>query len=56
MFKKQAAAATQQELHVFEEVVAPAMVEAQELLKASGDTVSPAGLEILAKWKLGMKK
>ena len=52
----QAAAASEQEMMVFEEVVAPAMVECQELLKKSGDSVSDQGLELLAKWKLGMKK
>lgn len=41
---------------VFEEVVAPAMVECQELLKKTGDNISNDGLEALAKWKLGMKK
>jgi len=41
---------------VFEEVVAPAMVECQELLKKTKDEVSAEGLEALAKWKLGMKK
>lgn len=46
----------EQGLAVFEEVVAPAMVECQELLKKTGDTVSDQGLELLAKWKLGMKK
>ncbi|CAB9525420.1 expressed unknown protein [Seminavis robusta] len=53
---EKAAAAHEQELVVFEEVVAPAMVECQEVLKVSGDSVSDAGLEALAKWKLGMKK
>lgn len=53
---EQAAAASDQEMVVFEEVVAPAMVECQELLKQSGDSVSSEGLELLAKWKLGMKK
>ena len=48
--------AAEQELAVFEEVVAPAMVECQELLKKTGDKVSDGGLELLAKWKLGMKK
>lgn len=45
-----------QELAVFEEVVAPAMAEAQVILKQSGDSVSDVGLEMLAKWKLGITK
>lgn len=45
----------EQELAIFEETVAPAMAEASALLKRSKDTVSDAGLEALAKWKLGMK-
>lgn len=53
--KKKAAAAKEmlaQELAVYEEAIAPAMVEAQEALKKTGDKVSDAGLEALAKWKL----
>lgn len=40
---------------VYEEVVAPAMVECQEMLAGTGDKVSAEGLELLAKWKLGVK-
>ena len=38
----------------FSEAIAPAMVEAEQILKASGDTVSNAGLEALARWKLDL--
>jgi len=55
-FLPQAAAQSENEMAVFEEVVAPAMVECQELLKKTKDEVSAEGLEALAKWKLGMKK
>jgi hypothetical protein len=41
-----------QEEALFQEAIAPAMVEAQEALKKSGDKVSDAGLEALARWKL----
>ena len=43
-----------QEEAIFQEAVAPAMVEAQLVLNGTGDTVSDAGLEALAKWKLDM--
>jgi hypothetical protein len=36
------------------EVVEPVMKDVAELLKASGDTVSDAGLETLAKWKIDL--
>ena len=40
------------DMEIFQQKIAPAMVEAQEALKKSGDTVSNAGLEALARWKL----
>lgn len=38
----------------FTEKVAPMMAEAEVLLGKSGDSVSHAGLEALARWKLGL--
>lgn len=35
-------------------VVEPVMADVTEMLKASGDKVSDAGLETLAKWKLDL--
>jgi hypothetical protein len=35
-------------------VVEPVMEDVAEMLKASGDKVSDAGLETLAKWKLDL--
>jgi NADH:ubiquinone oxidoreductase subunit E len=46
----------EKELQYFRDTIAPAMAQAQELLKASGDTVSDAGLEAVARWKLGQSK
>jgi hypothetical protein len=43
-----------EELAAFEKSVAPAMAAIESLLKKSGDKVSNAGLEAIAKWKLGM--
>jgi hypothetical protein len=40
------------EKEVFLQKITPAMAEAQETLKKSGDTVSASGLEALARWKL----
>ena len=39
----------------FQETIAPAMAQAQQVLKKSGDSVSIPGLEALARWKLGLK-
>jgi len=39
---------------VFEETVAPAMAQVENLLSKTGDVVSHEGLENLAKWKLDM--
>ena len=49
LYLRQAAAASENEMAVYEEVVAPAMVECQEILKGAGDSVSTQGLELLAK-------
>jgi hypothetical protein len=46
----------EKELVYFRETIAPAMTQAQELLKVSGDNVSDAGLEALARWKLNLPK
>lgn len=41
----------EEELKHFEEVIAPAMAEAEIALKKTGDKVSDAGLEAIARWK-----
>lgn len=46
-----AAKMKQEELKHFEDVIAPAMAVAESLLSKTGDKVSDAGLEALAKWK-----
>jgi hypothetical protein len=38
----------------FQKKIAPAMVEVQELLKKTNDTVSSHGLEAIARWKLSL--
>ena len=43
-----------QEEAKFAEAIAPAMVEAEQLLKKSKDKVSNEGLEALARWKLDL--
>jgi hypothetical protein len=44
-----------EEIVVFNEKVAPAMAEAQNILKKAGDvTVGHDALEALAKWKLNL--
>lgn len=45
----------EQELAIFQETIAPSMAQAEVLLKKTGDKVSDAGLEALARWKLDMK-
>ncbi|EEC49950.1 predicted protein [Phaeodactylum tricornutum CCAP 1055/1] len=42
------------ELAAFEASVAPAMAEAENALSKTGDKISVAGLEAIAKWKLGL--
>jgi hypothetical protein len=42
----------EQEEAIFQETIAPAMAEAEQVLKKTGDKVSDAGLEALARWKL----
>jgi hypothetical protein len=37
---------------IFQEAIAPAMAEIQEILKYTDDKVSNAGLEAIARWKL----
>jgi guanylate kinase len=37
---------------IFQEAIAPAMAEIQEILKSTDDKVSNAGLEAIARWKL----
>jgi hypothetical protein len=47
-----------QELKHYWETIAPVMAEMQDVLKATGDdagSISNAGLEALARWKLGLK-
>jgi hypothetical protein len=39
---------------MFREQIAPAMAEAESALKKTGDSVSDAGLEALARWKVGL--
>lgn len=41
----------QEELKRFEDVIVPAMAEAQSLISSTGDNVSEAGLEALGRWK-----
>lgn len=55
--KKAAAAAEMatHELEHYQTTIAPAMVTVQELLKKSGDRASDAGLESIARWKLGLE-
>lgn len=44
-----------EEEKLFQEKIAPAMAEAEQVLKQAGDTsVSHSGLEAIARWKLGM--
>ena len=43
----------QQDLQHFHNHVAPAMYQVQLLLSETGDSVSDAALEALARWKLG---
>ena len=38
----------------FQKQIAPVMVEVQELLKKTKDTVSSHGLEAIARWKLNL--
>lgn len=45
----------EQEASIFQEVIAPAMAEAENVLSKTGDSVSDAGLEAIARWKLDMK-
>jgi hypothetical protein len=55
--KKKAEKAEQmqeQDVQIFAERIAPVMAEAQALLDTTGDTsISVAGIEALARWKLG---
>lgn len=44
----------EEETAIFQETIAPAMAQAKVLLERTGDTISDAGLEALAKWKLDM--
>jgi hypothetical protein len=39
---------------MFREQIAPAMAEAESALKKTRDSVSDAGLEALARWKVGL--
>lgn len=39
----------------YQDVIAPAMAEIEVALQASGDKISHAGLETIARWKLGLK-
>ena len=39
---------------VFQESIAPAMAEAEKILKDTGDKVSHSGLEAIARWKMDM--
>lgn len=39
---------------IYQKQIAPAMVEVQELLKKTKDTVSSHGLEAIARWKLNL--
>jgi hypothetical protein len=42
----------EEDLKYFDEVIAPVMAEAEQMLKTAGDEVSDEGLEALARWKL----
>lgn len=44
------------EMAIFEEAVAPAMAEVQQLLKKTNDSISDEALELLARWKLHLEK
>ena len=44
----------EEEAAVFQDAIAPAMAEVDSMLKESGDSVSDAGLEAIARWKLGI--
>jgi hypothetical protein len=46
--------ASQRKAEEHKVVVEPVMKDIADLLKASGDSVSDAGLEALAKWKLSL--
>ena len=50
--KAQEEHAREEALH--DEVVQPVMDDVAKMLADSGDSVSPAGLETLAKWKLDL--
>lgn len=39
---------------IFLEQIAPAMAQAESILKKSGDSASHEALEALAKWKVGL--
>lgn len=39
---------------VFQKQIAPVMVEVQQLLKKTNDSVSSHGLEAIARWKLNL--
>ena len=40
----------------YQEKIAPAMAEIEVALKKSNDKISHAGLETIARWKLGLKE
>jgi uncharacterized protein YfeS len=42
----------EQDLRKFEDTIVPAMAQAEILLQKTGDKVSEAGLEALARWKV----
>jgi len=51
---EQAEKMKEEEEEMFKEAIAPAMAEAEHVLKASGDSVSDKGLEAIARWKLDL--
>lgn len=53
-FEKRKAELAANEHEQYKQKIAPAMAEVQEALKKSGDKISDAGLEALARWKLGL--
>ena len=54
--KEMAEKMKEEEAAVFEETIAPAMAEAHVRLEKTGDSVSDAGLESIARWKLDMEE
>ena len=54
--KEMAEKMKEEEAAVFQESIAPAMAEAEMVLKKTGDEISHDGLEALARWKLDMKE